>query len=558
MFHKISAIFLFIICFNTNFLEAESPKQNCIYMVSLGADPIGGGRTYVLDDKEGLFDVRYLSIQEGVLRGDGFALNFNGGVANSWVLECVTPYQQKMTEHIDFVGAQAYPGQSPRKPGMRIVRAGSNATNITGSFQVLEWEATEQGEILALAVDFRQVCNGAGVLLGSIRYQSSIPISADLYTLNDGFPLEISMESQNDWVGQGKKYHYKMTSIPFFAANGALHFGADGWGMSFCTPDGQPLQKGKYLDARRYAFRNGHPGIDISGHGRGCNQIDGSFEVLEIEYDPYGRIAILAMDFKQCCDGRGLLKGSVRFNSSIPTSDKKVEVGKLEIRMQGKNSSLTGNKLCTAEVPDARPLLPMRDMGINNVLRFDVEGYTLTFVAPQDQPSFKVGKYLDASRFPFQAANQPGMDLSGHGFGCNTVVGDFEILEIAFNEDNAITRLALDFVHYCEWNRLHPTHGTVRYNSNIPHINQLVPPEKKPEEEPAQEEPSDEDESSDEPEAISEEDCGCGGSESDETELDESEPEEEERCETCSDDDDEWWKRELKKLKKKLKKLKVL
>lgn len=405
-----SKLFFLLLCFSFPLLNAESTEQNRIYMVSLGSDPIGGGGVYVLNDEEGLFHVQYLPAEKQVFRGDGFSLHFNGGVANSWVLECVSPYQQKMSGKIEFVGAQAFPGQSPRKPGMRIVRSGGNAHNISGSFHVLEFKINEQGEIMALAVDFRQVCNGAGVLLGSIRYHSSIPINADLYSF---------------------------------------------------------------------------------------------------------------------------------------IADENEEKGKLEIRMQGNNSYLTGEKVYTADIPDARPLLPMRDFGQNNVLHLDVEGYSLTFVAPKDQPFFSVGKYLQAARFPFQEANSPGMDISGHGRGCNRVEGDFEILEINYNDDGAITLLALDFVHYCEGRGGRPTQGTVRYNSSIPHINHLAPPPE-PDEKPTENElpPS---EPNDAPLDIV-----CEEEPIFDDELEQFE-EEEDSCHTCSDD---WLESTLKKLKKKLKKLK--
>lgn len=220
--------------------------------------------------------------------------------------------------------------------------------------------------------------------------------------------------------------------------------------MEFSTPDGQPFKKGQYLKAKRNPFRDGHVGLSISGHGRGCYEVDGSFEVLEIEYDDLGRVRVLAMDFKQVCDYRGLLSGSIRYNSSIPISGQEQEGQLLEIRMKGNEGYLTGDKLYTRVNGDVRPLLPIRDFGQHHVLHLDVEGYSLTFVPPQDQPYFKVGRYSNANRFPFQEAGNPGMNISGHGCGCNHVEGDFEIKEIEYNEDNVIKVLALDFEHYCE------------------------------------------------------------------------------------------------------------
>ena len=62
-------------------------------------------------------------------------------------------------------------------------------------------------------------------------------------------------------------------------------------------------------------------GIDFDGHGRGCNQTVGRFDVLEIQTDSVGGgITRLAVDFEQHCETAGApaLFGSYRVNSTIP------------------------------------------------------------------------------------------------------------------------------------------------------------------------------------------------------------------------------------------------
>lgn len=57
----------------------------------------------------------------------------------------------------------------------------------------------------------------------------------------------------------------------------------DSYDFDFAAPPGQQLAPGVYVGAQRAPFREaGRPGIDISGSGRGCNTIEGSFEVKEI------------------------------------------------------------------------------------------------------------------------------------------------------------------------------------------------------------------------------------------------------------------------------------
>jgi hypothetical protein len=91
------------------------------------------------------------------------------------------------------------------------------------------------------------------------------------------------------------------------------------WHLDVASPNGEPLQPGIYRDAWRASFRNGHNGLDFSGDGRGCNEVFGEFEVLEIGYDSTGRLNRFAADFAQRCETitSPLLRGSVRINSSI-------------------------------------------------------------------------------------------------------------------------------------------------------------------------------------------------------------------------------------------------
>ena len=91
------------------------------------------------------------------------------------------------------------------------------------------------------------------------------------------------------------------------------------WYLDLASPNGEPLQPGAYGDAWRASFRNGHNGLDFGGDGRGCNEVFGKFEVLEIGYDSTGRLNRFAADFEQRCETvtSPLLRGSVRINSTI-------------------------------------------------------------------------------------------------------------------------------------------------------------------------------------------------------------------------------------------------
>lgn len=91
------------------------------------------------------------------------------------------------------------------------------------------------------------------------------------------------------------------------------------WSLSFATADGAPMVVGAYENAIRAPFREHQNGIDVGGDGRGCNQITGRFDVLEIQADANGNLLRFAVDFEQHCEGPASppLFGSYRLNSTI-------------------------------------------------------------------------------------------------------------------------------------------------------------------------------------------------------------------------------------------------
>jgi len=101
-------------------------------------------------------------------------------------------------------------------------------------------------------------------------------------------------------------------------------------------------------------------------------------------------------------------------------------------------------------------------------------GASLNFAAPHNVP-LTIGTYLDATRYPFQAPNSPGLSFSMNGRGDNTLTGFFTVLEIAYGPGNSITSFAADFTQYDEgqmnwWNQ-----GSIRFNSSLPIPEPAVP-----------------------------------------------------------------------------------
>jgi len=101
-----------------------------------------------------------------------------------------------------------------------------------------------------------------------------------------------------------------------FVTPGFTHF----WDLNLAAANNAVLQPGAYEGAQRWPFQAaGHPGLDFSGDGRGCNTLTGRFDVLEIVRDSTGAITQLAANWEQHCEGfAAALFGQIRFNSDVP------------------------------------------------------------------------------------------------------------------------------------------------------------------------------------------------------------------------------------------------
>lgn len=125
------------------------------------------------------------------------------------------------------------------------------------------------------------------------------------------------------------------------------------------------------------------------------------------------------------------------------------------------SSGLSGDYEC-AFSPQAMGL----DVAELQIECADNAGFWSLDLASIGGAALAVGNYPSATRYPFQASIEPGLDFSGHGRGCNTLTGEFEIKEIE-HSGSILTKLAADFKQYCE-TVSSPLVGAIRYNSSVP------------------------------------------------------------------------------------------
>ena len=91
----------------------------------------------------------------------------------------------------------------------------------------------------------------------------------------------------------------------------------------------------------------------------------------------------------------------------------------------------------------------------------------LDFSAPFNQ-LLQVGHYSNATRYPFQDFDDPGLNFSGNGRGNNQLSGYFDVREVSYGPNGQVLSFAADFTQFDEnfesgWNK-----GGLRYNSAIP------------------------------------------------------------------------------------------
>ena len=131
-----------------------------------------------------------------------------------------------------------------------------------------------------------------------------------------------------DYITGGRTYFYTDADGPFTATlnyhNGvslAFHTPtySHWWYLDFSAPGNQLLTVGTYAGAVRFPFEGSLAGLSLSGDGRGCNTLTGSFEVKEVVYGSGTNVVSFRATFEQHCEGLGpAARGEIRYNATIP------------------------------------------------------------------------------------------------------------------------------------------------------------------------------------------------------------------------------------------------
>lgn len=245
----------------------------------------------------------------------------------------------------------------------------------------------------------------------------------------------------------------------------------DSCSFEFAAPKGNELKKGFYKNAVRCAFHENKPGLDIHGDGFGYGHLSGEFEVLEIVYGVDGKLSSFAANFVQGA-GRNALFGTVRYNSSLPISTRFLNPPNLETKKSG--SVIFLSKKTTEEESKLYKIyeeqltigqLPYGGEGISFIYDGEENGvYSFAFEIPKGK-KVQVGLYTGAKAYPFQPAENPGIEvLTPEGIILVKEAG-FRIWEHNVSEGK-LTSFAADYEIESENGILYQ--GAIRYKSKIP------------------------------------------------------------------------------------------
>lgn len=170
---------------------------------------------------------------------------------------------------------------------------------------------------------------------------------------------------EDDYISGGQSYAYATASQDRMNVSGNTDNrvvtvsvdGANGdwWTLNLAAPSGKALTPGTYTGATRYPFNDGtEPGLSLSGNGRGCNQLTGTFTISAVEFGPQGYVKQLDATLVQHCEGgTPAARGEVHIENPAPPAELGLGLG---IALDGTASSLNGKATLHGTVSCNKPV----------------------------------------------------------------------------------------------------------------------------------------------------------------------------------------------------------
>jgi hypothetical protein len=319
-------------------LAAPASAETFVVLDSPPGEYVGGGFGRRLDTRDGAFTA-------AVNFAGGVSIGFHGG--SSFSLDLAAPRGERLRPG-SYDGARRFPFQPQDQPGLGVSSEGRACNSLAGRFVVLEATYDAGGQIERLAADFEQRCDDGLPLVGSVRFNSEVPVrdyDADgIADIKDNCPATPNLDQNDvdaDGIGSVCDPVQGVTAIfldgppgeivaagrqPTFGpasgirasrnAAGGVSLAVSDFTFAFAGPQDRPFGVGVFEARERFPSQAPDAAaLSVARRGRACESVSGRFEVFEARFAPDGSVLSLALDFQQSCEGGPPLIGVVRFNS---------------------------------------------------------------------------------------------------------------------------------------------------------------------------------------------------------------------------------------------------
>jgi len=377
--------------------------QTVLILNSQPGDYVGQGVQQTFTPSDGTFTVTPAG------RGGVEVLFHTPSYDHFWLLFFGPPDSHKFVIN-EYEGAQRFAFHSPTLPGIDV---GGACNRDTGRFLVSELVFNPDGSVARLAIDFEQHCEGAPpALYGSVRYNSAIKIVPRL-GLGSAYALK---------GNTGKSDSQVILALSMPASSPIT--------VQYTTTDGTALAGKDYVaTSGTVTFPPGITAIPVT---------------IPIIGD---RLARGSKSFHvQMSNALGAIFGVKTASVKILDPNGPVTL----LSMYGQPGDYINPDQLLLTTQDGT-FTPSRS-GNNGVTTFiqTQDLWSASFVAPNNAVLSK-GVYLNAQRYPFQASGLPGLNIDGAGRGCNTLSGNFNVLQAVYDATTgSVKSLSVDFEQHCE------------------------------------------------------------------------------------------------------------
>lgn len=308
----------------------QGKPRNAIYFIAPEqGDVISGGKSSLFRDKDGQFGLQR--------SGSGITVTFYGASQDSWELTFIPPKGQILKRGI-YKNAERCYFNSVTKPGLLVSGAGRGCNTVHGEFEVLEIDYNVDGTVSAFAANFVQRCDLGQPLIGTVRFNSSYPVSTffeEAFATTKDSDISIYITKSNV-ITEEESSPITLTGKEGNAVFQPLAFGGNGfellydseelglWAFSFALPRGAIVEANEYPQAQQYPYNNkGKPAISLMTPDGTVSVLEGSFTILEIDTDAQAvdQVKNLALNFTVKSVEGDLFQGVIRFRSKLPALD---------------------------------------------------------------------------------------------------------------------------------------------------------------------------------------------------------------------------------------------